>query len=95
MSKFRERLAQVSRWGIPVTEGFAITAGAVPQTYDYWFTGMNLSHSFGRNLDMFMNYQFQYQDDNANGCIGSGCSTNVIRHQISFGVNLHRQPIPF
>jgi hypothetical protein len=81
--------------GYSRNQGIAGPAGSEAQTYSYWFSGVNLTHPFGRSLDMFMNYQFQYQDANTSGCTGSVCSTNTIRHQIMFGVNLHKQPIPF
>jgi hypothetical protein len=82
--------------GYSRNNGFAVgTATSSAQTYSYWFTGVNVSHPFGRSLDIFMNYQLQYQDTNTNGCVGTGCSANVIRNQIGFGVNLHKQPIPF
>ena len=81
--------------GYSRNKGFAGVAGSTSQTYSYWFAGVNVTHPFGRSLDAFMNYQLQYQDTNASGCVGSACSMDVTRHQISFGVNFHRQPIPF
>jgi len=71
------------------------STGTEAQTYSYWYGGANLTHPFSRTLDMFLNYEFQYQDENTNGCVGGACSTNTIRNQIMFGVNLHKQPIPF
>jgi hypothetical protein len=81
--------------GYSRNRGIAGSAGSEAQTFSYWFSGVNFTHPLGRSLDMFMNYQFQYQDSNTSGCIGSACSTNITRHQIMFGVNLHKQPIPF
>jgi hypothetical protein len=82
--------------GYSHNKGFAETTGSSPaQTYSYWFAGVNVAHPIGRSLDVFANYQLQYQDSNTSGCTGSACSLNVIRHQISIGVNFHRQPIPF
>ena len=65
------------------------------QTYSYWFTGVNVAIRSVASMDMFLNYQLQYQDNSTGGCVGTGCSTNVIRNQIAFGMNLHKQPIPF
>ena len=79
--------------GYSRNQGFAINTTLQPLTIDYWFFGANVSRSFGRNLDLFGNYQFQYQNGNTVGCTGTQC--NLTRHQISFGVNLHKQPIPF
>jgi hypothetical protein len=84
--------------GYSRNRGIAASAGSTgseAQTYSYWFSGVNLTHPFGRSLDMFVNYQFQYQDANTSGCIGSACTTNTIRNQFMFGLNLHKQPIPF
>jgi hypothetical protein len=83
--------------GYSRNKGFALGTNASSQTFGYWFTGVNVTHPFGRSLDVFMNYQLQYQDTNttANTCVSTGCSTSLIRNQIAFGVNLHKQPIPF
>ena len=73
--------------GFSRNRGFAITTGAPPQTYDYWFGGVNLTRSFGRNLDIFGNYQLQYQNGNINGCIGTrlrnkcNSSSNIARSE--------------
>jgi hypothetical protein len=81
--------------GYSRNKGFALGTNTSSQTLGYWFTGVNVTHPFGRSLDVFMNYQLQYEDTNANTCVGTGCSTSLIRNQIAFGVNLHKQPIPF
>jgi len=93
---------QVSRtfnvaWNVGYSRnsGLAVASTATGQTYNYWFTGVNVAHPIGRSLDIFANYQLQYQDSNTTGCAGAGCSPSVIRNQIAFGVNLHKQPIPF
>ena len=81
--------------GYSRNKGFTLGTNAVSQTYSYWFTGVNVTHPIGRSLDVFANYQLQYQDTSTTACTGTGCSSNVIRNQIAFGVNLHKQPIPF
>jgi hypothetical protein len=81
--------------GYSRNKGFALGSTATSQTYGYWFTGVNVAHPIGRLLDVFMNYQLQYQNTDDNTCVGTGCSTSVIRNQIAFGLNLHKQPIPF
>ena len=82
--------------GYSRNRGIATTSGtSEAQSYSYWFAGVNVAHPIGRSLDIFANYQLQYQDSNTSGCTGSSCSMNIIRHQIAFGLNLHRQPIPF
>jgi len=81
--------------GYSRNRGIAGSVGSEAQTFSYWFSGVNVTHPFGRSLDIFMNYQFQYQDSGTSGCIGSACTTNTIRNQIAFGLNLHKQPLPF
>jgi hypothetical protein len=82
--------------GYSRNRGIATTSGSLEaQDFSYWFAGVNVAHPIGRSLDVFANYQFQYQDSNTSGCVGSACSTNTIRHQIAFGLNLHKQPLPF
>jgi hypothetical protein len=81
--------------GYSRNSGFAVGTTVTGQSYSYWFTGVNVAHPVGRSLDIFANYQLQYQTSNLTGCVGSGCSADVIRNQIAFGVNLHKQPIPF
>ena len=81
--------------GYSHNRGIAGSAGAEAQTFSYWFGGVNVTHPFSRSLDMFVNYQFQFQDTSTSGCIGSACSMNITRHQIAFGLNLHKQPIAF
>ena len=65
------------------------------QTFDYWFTGVNVSHTLGRTMNVFLNYQLQYQNNGASICTGPGCAASVTRNQITFGFGWHKQPIPF
>ena len=96
---FNDQVSRTFNAGLTVgysrNRGFAPIAGSAEQSYSYWFAGVNVAHPFGRTLDAFANYQLQYQDTNTSGCVGSACTMNVIRNQISFGVNFHKQPIPF
>lgn len=81
--------------GYSRNKGIAGSVGAAAQTFSYWYGGVNLTHPFSRTLDMFLNYEFQYQNADTNGCVGSACTMNITRNQIMFGVNFHKQPIPF
>jgi len=65
------------------------------QTFDYWFTGVNVSHPLGRTMNVFLNYQLQYQNTGASICTGPGCGSSVTRNQITFGFGWRKQPIPF
>jgi hypothetical protein len=68
---------------------------AANQTFDYWFTGVNVSHTLGRTMNVFLSYQLQYQNSGASICTGPGCAASVTRNQITFGFGWHKQPIPF
>ena len=65
------------------------------QTFDYWFTGVNVSHSMGRLMNVFLNYQLQYQNNGTSVCTGPGCATSLTVNQITFGFGWRKQPIPF
>jgi hypothetical protein len=65
------------------------------QTFDYWFTGVNVSHSLGRTMNIFLSYQLQYQNSGASVCTGPGCASSLTVNQITFGFGWHKQPIPF
>jgi hypothetical protein len=64
------------------------------QIIDYWFTGVNLTHPVGRTMNVFLNYQLQYQNTGVSICTGAGCNTSVTRNQITFGFGWRKQPIP-
>jgi len=88
--------------GYSRNKGFSPTSGSSgasgtsdAQSFSYWFAGVNVAHPIGRSLDIFANYQLQYQNSSTSGCVGNACSTNITRNQIMFGLNLHKQPIPF
>lgn len=68
---------------------------ATNETFDYWFTGVNVGHPLGRTMNIFLNYQLQYQNTGASICTGPGCAGSVTRNQITFGFGWHKQPIPF
>jgi hypothetical protein len=90
------RTSNVSgNFGFSRNSGFAVGDSTLSQTYDYWFAGGTYSKTLGRNVDLFVNYQLQYQKNSNSGCVGAGCSQDLVRNQISFGVNFHKQPIPF
>jgi hypothetical protein len=65
------------------------------ETFDYWFTGVNVSHPLGRTMNVFLNYQLQYQNTGASVCTDPGCAGSITRNQITFGFDWRKQPIPF
>jgi hypothetical protein len=82
--------------GYSRNRGLAVTGTSTSnQTFDYWFTGFNLNHPWGRSMTLFLSYQLQYQNSNASICTGSRCGGSLTRNQISFGLGWHKQPMPF
>jgi hypothetical protein len=70
-------------------------AGAPPQDFGYVYGSVGFDRTLGRALDVNLNYQLQHQTSNADFCIGTTCNQNLTRHQITVGLNWHRQPIAF
>src|SRR5579864_584690 len=85
--------------GFSRNRGLAINGTTTTnQTFDYWFTGVTVSHPLGRSLYIFLSYQLQYQNTNSSICTGNvacGTGTSLTRNQVTFGLGWHRQPIPF
>ncbi len=83
--------------GYSRNHGLAVdgTTAASIQTYDYWFTGFNLTHPWGRSLILNLSYQLQYQNSNVPVCSGPGCGTSLTRNQITFGLGWRHQPVTF
>jgi hypothetical protein len=69
--------------------------GVYNQSYNYSFAGANLSHPWGRSMNLFLSYQAQYQDSNVGFCAGVTCGTDVLVHLISVGFNWHTRPMLF
>jgi hypothetical protein len=96
--------SQVSRtfsvgWnlGYSRNRGLAVSGTTTAnQVYDYWFTGANLTHPLGRTMNVFLNYQLQYQTSASTICTpGAVCPTSLTRNQITFGFGWRRQPNSF
>jgi hypothetical protein len=74
----------------------AVTASTTTdQIYGYWFGGVNLTHPMGRSLNLFLNYEAQYQGSNAPFCVGPTCGTSIVRHMVSVGFSWRDHPIAF
>jgi len=73
------------------------TTGTTPtaQSFGYWYGGVNFGRTLGRALDVSLSYQLQHQTSNEGFCVGTNCNADLTRHQISVGLNWHRQPIAF
>lgn len=84
--------------GYSRNRGLAVVGTTDPlstQTFDYWYGGGNLSYPLGRTIALSLSYQLQYQTSGTAFCIGTPCSTDVIRHTISMGVNWRDRPHRF
>lgn len=62
--------------------------------YNYWYTGADLNHPFGRYLSLVVSYQFQHETSNSNLCVGSSCGA-FSRNTISVGFTWQDHPIAF
>ncbi|MGA8034534.1 MAG: hypothetical protein WA823_02730 [Candidatus Acidiferrales bacterium] len=82
-------------FGYARNNGLGVGTTADYLTYDYWFAGANWTRTMGRSLDVFANYQFQHQNNSTTGCTGTACGQGILRSEITVGVNIHKQPIPF
>ena len=90
-------------FGFSRNDGLAVASALTPTTtttsgeqgYDYWFGGGSLTHPFNRRMDLFVNYQLQYQTSGATFCVGATCQTSAIRHTISVGLNWRGRPVTF
>ena len=71
------------------------TQATTIQNFDYWFTGVQVSHPLSRTIHLFLRYNLQYQTSSASSCTGNACPINVPRNQISLGLAWHGQPISF
>jgi hypothetical protein len=65
------------------------------QNYDYWTAGVNLSRPWGRSLNLFLNYQLQYQNSNNQFCTGAMCQTHLAVHMVSVGFSWRDRPLLF
>ncbi len=88
-------LSTGASFGYTRNKGYLVGDANESQNYDYWFVGANVTHTLGRSMDVFGNYQLQYQKNGVSGCVGAACSMDIVRNQIAIGVNFHKQPIPF
>lgn len=96
--QFSRTLSGIWNVGYSRNRGLAVVGSTTSnQTFDYWYTGFSLNHPWGRSMNLSLSYQLQYQNQNVNtqGCMGTACAASVTRNQVTFGFDWHRQPIPF
>jgi hypothetical protein len=61
--------------------------------YEAYQAGITLNREFGRHISVYLNYSFQRQISNNPECLGTGCTTSIIRQVGGVGINWHAQPI--
>ena len=64
------------------------------QSYNYWFSGMDFSHPWGRWTSLFLSYRTQFQNSNTGFCVGTTCGKSLVRHTVSIGFGWRPRPIP-
>jgi hypothetical protein len=64
------------------------------QSYNYWFSGMDFSHPWGRWTSLFLSYRAQFQNSNTDFCVGTTCGKSLVRHTVSIGFGWRPRPIP-
>jgi len=80
--------------GYARNQGLNVTPQApAVQSYNYWFSGVNLSHDWGHWTTVFLHYQLQFQNSNASFCVGMTCAPSFVRHTISIGFGWRPRPI--
>jgi len=85
-------------FGYSRNKGLAVAITNVPTlngTFDYWTVGGHLTHPWGRTLQLFLGYQFQYQNSNDSFCAGSQCGSSFTRNLISVGLGWRARPKAF
>jgi hypothetical protein len=85
-------------WTVGYARNQGLASGASNtsnQAFDYWFTGVNFTHPWGRRMNLLLGYQLQYQNSNASFCVGATCGSSFIRHQVSLGFSWRERPIAF
>ena len=83
------------QFGYSRNSGLSIASTPSNQTYSYWFGGGNLSHPWGRRLNLFVNYELEYQNSNSSFCVGPECGDSFVRHLISIGLGWRDHPLAF
>jgi hypothetical protein len=83
------------QFGYSRNSGLATASMPSNQTYSYWFGGGNLSHPWGRRLNVFVNYELEYQNSNSSFCVGPECGDSFVRHLISIGLGWRDHPLAF
>jgi hypothetical protein len=65
------------------------------QTYDYWFTGVSVTRTLGRAMNLYLSYQVNYQNSNSTFCVTAACGNSYLQNQISLTLGWRPRPIGF
>lgn len=61
--------------------------------YEIYTAGFSLNRELGRHISAYLNYTFERQISNAPVCVGTSCTSALIRQIGGVGINWHAQPI--
>jgi hypothetical protein len=93
-SQFSRTTSGGVNFGYSHNKGLGVDGSTpVSETFGYWFGGANVSRPWGRELNLALSYQLQYQNSNSSFCIGTTCGSSVLRNVISFTVGWRGRPI--
>jgi hypothetical protein len=70
--------------GLGIVSPLALTVS--DETYDYYFTGVNVRWNFARSTSLYLGYQVNYQLADVQFCITSPCNTNFLEHEITMSL---------
>jgi hypothetical protein len=81
--------------GLALTSPPSTTVQATNQTYNYFYSGVNLSRALGRSAALTVGYQVEYQNSNSLFCITVPCTTSFVRNDITFSLGWRPAPRNF
>lgn len=70
-----------------------LTTGSSTFKFNSWTAGAGLDRPLGRQVSVFLNYNFQYQTSDSSFCTSGSCGTIFRRHQVGVGLNWTIRPI--
>jgi hypothetical protein len=81
--------------GLALTSPPSTTVQATNQTYNYFYSSVNLSRALGRSAALTVGYQVEYQNSNSLFCITVPCTTSFVRNDITFSLGWRPPPRNF
>jgi hypothetical protein len=96
--RFTPTLSGAWDFGYSRNQGLVVTATTLTasnQTYNYWFTGVNVSRTLGRAINLYLGYQANYQTSNAAFCVTATCGKSYLQNEIFMTLGWHPRPSAF